>query len=154
MPKDRSSLSIVLAVIAILMIVGGVTRFLYLISARTSRSVVEDSPTSNSVSEDSQTVQSGSAIEIAKERRDTKRECIREAKRYGIDVLLSSEAEAYILIRDRLRSNQRLADAAMLARKNGINVIPGKKFWIGGSGGVWIDVRASDEEIIEFLIGK
>ena len=75
-----------------------------------------------------------------------------EAARFGLR-LLSSEKDEYNEIRDRLFANEELASALRAADDEGVAVFLERKFRVG-KGYVEINVDATDQEIIEFLLGK
>lgn len=67
--------------------------------------------------------------------------------------LWPSDEDKYEQIRDRLFANEELASALRGAEREGVTVGLGREFHIG-SAKVTIDVDATDQEIIEFLLGE
>lgn len=76
-----------------------------------------------------------------------------EAFRYGIGILGSRDMERYQQMRVRLFSNMKLASALQMARRENITVFLEDEFSVGKNY-VNIDVNATDEKIIKFLLGK
>jgi len=67
--------------------------------------------------------------------------------------LWSSDIDNYKYIRDRLFANEMLASALRSARDEGVIVDLERSFSVS-AGWVGINVEATDQEIIEFLLGK
>lgn len=76
----------------------------------------------------------------------------REASKYGIS-LWSFDLERWEQVKGRLLSNEKLAFAFQAAKGAGVSVFLKNRFQVG-RGWVDIDTSATDEEIIEFLLGK
>lgn len=73
-----------------------------------------------------------------------------EAVQFGLLPLFSSEVEAYEQIRDRLFASDELASALRATYKEGVVIIPDRK-WKILAGMVYVNVDTTDEEIIVFL---
>ena len=95
----------------------------------------------------------GSAIARAKASKDAWKNLAKEAAQFGIDPLMSWEEEEYKKIRMRLFANERLAAAMKMTRSEGVLIALGSDFVVNANI-VHINVDASDEEIIAFLLGK
>lgn len=76
----------------------------------------------------------------------------KEASQFGL-ILMSWEEDEYQQIRNRLLTNDQLATALRVAAREKIQVGLSHDFRIGANA-VDINVDASDEEIIKFLLGK
>lgn len=77
---------------------------------------------------------------------------VKEASQFGLTLMLW-EYDEYKQIRERLLSNERLASALKTSARNGVTVHLERKFSVRANN-VDINVDATDEEIIEFLLGK
>lgn len=73
-----------------------------------------------------------------------------EASQFGLH-LWSSDEDEYKQVRDRLFANDKLASVLRTANDEGVFVYLKRRFYVG-TGHVDIDVDATDQEIIEFLI--
>jgi hypothetical protein len=74
----------------------------------------------------------------------------KEALSYGISIL--SETELYLPIRYHLQKNPLLKQAFLTAKSSGVMIYLDREFKIG-KGYVLIDATATDQEIINFLLG-
>lgn len=88
----------------------------------------------------------------AKARKASFEETRKEASQFGLN-LMSWEEEKYKRIRNRLFANDQLASALRTVAREKIQVELSHEFRIGASV-IDINVDASDEEIIRFLLGK
>jgi len=91
------------------------------------------------------------AIDQAKTAQTRFRDLETEAEQYGI-VLLIRDKETYMSFRHRLRGNERLASALKSAKQAGVPIAFGERQRISVAGGVVINTKASDDEIIKFLV--
>ena len=92
------------------------------------------------------------ALPETKERKSAFEKLRKEATKFELN-LMTWEEESYKEIRNRLLTNDKLASALRTANRQKIQVGLGDDFYIGADF-VSIDVKASDEKIIEFLLGK
>lgn len=92
------------------------------------------------------------SVPVAKEIQANFNRIKTEAIGHGLTLFFLGDVEYYQSIKDRLVTNQRLASAIKNAAKSGVFVCPGKYFYIGLNF-VQIDINASDEKIIRFLVG-
>jgi len=76
-----------------------------------------------------------------------------EASQFGVSFLMTAEVDDYKYIRDRLFTNDKLASALRTAYDQGIMVYFTREF-LRRAKRVHIDVEATDQEIIEFLLSK
>ena len=75
-----------------------------------------------------------------------------EASQFGLN-LWPSNIDDYKYIKDRLYANKKLSSALRSASEQGVSVNLERKFFIG-TNYVNINVESTDQEIIEFLLGK
>lgn len=71
----------------------------------------------------------------------------------GVKMWSMTYKEEFTTIIKRAHANPKLLEAFMHAKRNGVTIYALNNFGVG-SGWVDIDVRASDEEIIKFLMGE
>jgi len=76
-----------------------------------------------------------------------------EASQFGLLYLSLVEEEEYKQIRNRLLANDELASALRTAYANEVSVHLDRRFRVG-TGFVFINVDATNQEIIDFLLGK
>lgn len=74
-----------------------------------------------------------------------------DAQQFGI-LLKTKQRDEYSLIKSRLLSNDKLMASFNAAKVNDISIFLYDEFYVG-SGWIWINVNASDQEIIDFLVG-
>lgn len=122
-----------------------------------SRQTNENSGNSEQKNGDTTAIQdysASSAITKAKERSSRVQFVVlrKEAFQFGLTLMLWEEDE-YQQIRNRLLTNDQLATALKVAAREKIQVGLSHDFRIGANA-VDINVDASDEEIIKFLLGK
>ncbi|PIR41832.1 MAG: hypothetical protein COV30_01415 [Candidatus Yanofskybacteria bacterium CG10_big_fil_rev_8_21_14_0_10_37_15] len=91
--------------------------------------------------------------QISSSERFYKRRNKEEARQYGLAIDFYMAEECYEKIRGRLAEDKKFVSALKTARKAGVLVIPGYVFEIRNNF-LLINVDASNEEIIEFLIGS
>lgn len=76
-----------------------------------------------------------------------------EASQYGLTIFFLRDGEYYKQIRSLLIENRFLVSALQMAEKAGLTVYPSSKFEIQ-SNYLEININATDEEIIKFLLGE
>lgn len=90
---------------------------------------------------------------VAKTKKENFERLKKEASQYGLTMFFPSEGELYKQIKSRLATNRNLVRALQTAVGAGLTVYPGRIFYTGKNY-VEINVDATDEEIITFLLGK
>jgi len=88
----------------------------------------------------------------AKARRAELKSLNKEASQYGL-YLWSHDTERYKQIQSRLSTNKDLASAFRLAAREKVIVYLDNKFSVN-DGSVYVNIDATDEEIVAFLLGK
>lgn len=93
-----------------------------------------------------------SAVEIAINNEKEFKKIEEVAKKMGMFCSANRANNCATLIK-RADENPRLFNALAHAKKHNVNIFPENKFYIG-NGWVDINIHASDEDIIKFLLGE
>lgn len=93
------------------------------------------------------------SVPVAKARKAEFEELKKESTQYGMTLFLPSDGEYYKKIRSRLAESKDLVRALKIAAEQDVLVYPNNRFSIGANY-LHIDVNATDEEIIKFLLGS
>jgi hypothetical protein len=93
-----------------------------------------------------------SAVLQAKARREAARKIIDMERKFGIMKSLYLEDESFLKFIPRIEANQKLQEALLFAKNNNVTVFVSDRF--DEAGWVVIDHRATDDEIIKFLLGE
>lgn len=97
------------------------------------------------------TVGTVSAIDLAKMNSVNSEDIQKEVAPLGLRPLWDVVGTKNVF--DRAQKNPQLKEALMQAKSSGVTVFPYNYFEVG-DGTVFIDCAASDQEIIDFLLGK
>ena len=142
-------------VAVIFILVSSVGLVFWLYNTRQAKENSDNSGQENSVTASTQDYPESSAISKAKERSGQNPQFVKlrqEASQFGL-TLMSWEEDEYKQIRNRLLTNDQLASALKTVASEKVQVGLSHNFRIKANA-VDINVDASDDEIIKFLLGK